>query len=119
MAPVFERLVTKAKQGDLAGNRAVRRVVTSDNAARKLQEELAPAWAERHGGYTRIVKLPSRAGDNAKMAQLSLVLDTVTRPSSQPPRPKWLLPSQPLPKSPLPSQKLPKPRRPPNEPQDR
>jgi len=78
VAPVFERLVTKAKQNDLAGSRAIRRVVTSDNAARKLQVELAPVWADRQGGYTRIVKLPPRMGDNAKMAQLSLVLPTQT-----------------------------------------
>ena len=74
VAPAFERLVTKAKQGDLAGIRAVRKVVTSDNAALKLQQELTPMWADRQGGYTRIIKLPPRAGDNAAMAQLSLVL---------------------------------------------
>jgi large subunit ribosomal protein L17 len=75
IAPHFERLVTKAKQNDLAGQRAVRAVLTSDNAAQKLMLELAPAFAGRNGGYTRIVKLPNRKGDNAPMAQVSLVLD--------------------------------------------
>jgi large subunit ribosomal protein L17 len=77
IAPHFERLVTKAKQGDLAGQRAIRQVLTSENAAKKLMLELAPAFAERNGGYTRIVKLPNRRGDNAPMAQVSLVLDKV------------------------------------------
>ena len=83
VAPAFERLVTKAKQNDLSGNRAVRRLVTSENAARKLHEELAPTWADRQGGYTRIVKLPPRAGDNAAMAQLSLVLPAGTAQKPQ------------------------------------
>lgn len=77
IAPVFERLVTRAKQNDLAGQRAVRRILTSENAAQKLLQELAPAFADRHGGYTRIVKLPNRRGDNAAMAQVSLVLPVV------------------------------------------
>ena len=74
-APHFERLVTKAKLGNLTGEREVRKVVMTEGAAQKLIHELAPSWAERHGGYTRIVKLPNRRGDNAPMARLALVMD--------------------------------------------
>jgi large subunit ribosomal protein L17 len=75
VAPYFERLVTKAKLGNLTGEREVRKVVMTEGAAQKIIHELAPMWAERHGGYTRIVKLPNRRGDNAPMAHLSLVMD--------------------------------------------
>lgn len=75
VAPYFERLVTKAKQGDLAGQRAVRRMVLTEGAALKLIQELAPAWSERHGGYTRVIKLGFRRGDNAPLARLALVLE--------------------------------------------
>lgn len=75
VAPVFERLVTKAKRASLADQRAVRQVVTSENAALKLFTEIAPALKDRQGGYTRIVKLPNRLGDGAPMAQLSIVMD--------------------------------------------
>jgi large subunit ribosomal protein L17 len=75
VAPAFERLVTKAKRASLADHRAVRQVLTSENAALKLFTEIAPALKDRHGGYTRIVKLPHRLGDGAPMAQLSIVLD--------------------------------------------
>lgn len=75
VAPYFERLVTKAKQGDLAGQRAVRKMVLTEDASLKLINELAPAWNERHGGYTRVVKLGFRRGDNAPLARLALVLE--------------------------------------------
>jgi large subunit ribosomal protein L17 len=74
VAPQFERLVTKAKQPDLAGQRMVRQELLTDNAATKLITELAPGWNDRHGGYTRIVKLGTRRGDNASMAIVSLVM---------------------------------------------
>ena len=75
VAPYFERLVTKAKQGDLAGQRAVRKLVLTEDASLKLINELAPAWNERHGGYTRVIKLGFRRGDNAPLARLALVLE--------------------------------------------
>lgn len=75
VAPLFERLVTKAKQRTLAGSRGVRKVILTEPAAQKLLTELADAFEDRNGGYTRIVKLPNRRGDNAPMAQLSLVLE--------------------------------------------
>lgn len=73
-APFFERLVTKAKKGDLHSLRQLRAVLLTDVAVRKLVSELAPAFKERTGGYTRVTKLGNRRGDNAPMAELSLVL---------------------------------------------
>lgn len=75
VAPKFERLVTYAKKGTLAGGRLLRAELLTENAVQKMIQELAPAFAERQGGYTRIIKLGNRRGDNAPMARLSLVLD--------------------------------------------
>jgi large subunit ribosomal protein L17 len=74
VAPFFERLVTKAKKGDLPNQRALRAELSSKNAVQKLIHELTPAFADRLGGYTRIVKAGNRRGDNAPMAILALVL---------------------------------------------
>ncbi|HUC20381.1 MAG TPA: 50S ribosomal protein L17, partial [Candidatus Polarisedimenticolaceae bacterium] len=57
MAPYFERLVTKAKNGDLHNQRQIGSFLLTDKAAQKLITEIAPAFKDRQGGYTRIVKL--------------------------------------------------------------
>ena len=88
VAPRFERLVTYAKRGSLAGGRALRRELLTELAAQKLLQELAPAFASRQGGYTRIIKLGNRRGDNAPMARLSLVLDDVKLPAAPAPAAK-------------------------------
>src|SRR6266700_17532 len=75
VAPNFERLVTHAKKGTLAAGRALRAEILTENAVQKLLQELVPAFEGRQGGYTRIVKLENRRGDNAPMAHLSLVLN--------------------------------------------
>jgi large subunit ribosomal protein L17 len=77
VAPAFERLVTYAKQGTLAGGRALRRQILTENATQKMLQELTPAFEGRQGGYTRIIKLENRLGDNAPMARLELVLNEV------------------------------------------
>jgi large subunit ribosomal protein L17 len=77
VAPHFERLVTHAKKGTLAGSRALRQQLLTENAVQKLIQELTPVFEGRQGGYTRIVKLANRRGDNAPMAQLSLVMEDV------------------------------------------
>ena len=79
VAPQFERLVTHAKKGTLASGRSLRTELLTENAVQKLLIELTPAFAERQGGYTRIVKLENRRGDNAPMARLSLVIDDAKR----------------------------------------
>jgi large subunit ribosomal protein L17 len=78
MAPQFERLVTKAKAGDLHKRRQIRSVLLTDKATEKLITEIAPAFAKRSGGYTRVVKLGNRLGDNAPMAAVMLT-DTPVR----------------------------------------
>ncbi len=75
VAPKFERIVTYAKKGTLAGDRSLRKEVFTENAIQKMRQELAPQWAERHGGYTRIIKLGNRRGDNAPMVRLALVME--------------------------------------------
>lgn len=74
IAPQFERLVTKAKKGDLHNQRQLRSVLLTEVASQKMIYELAPVWKDRNGGYTRIIKVANRRGDNAKMAVVQLVL---------------------------------------------
>lgn len=73
LAPYVERLITDAKSKNLANRRRVTGELPS-NAAAKLLSEVALAMADRQGGYTRIIKIGERSGDNAPMAQISLVL---------------------------------------------
>lgn len=76
--PYIEKLITKAKKGDTHNRRLALKVLGDRETAYILFEELAPKFAEREGGYTRIVKLPNRKGDNAPMAEISLVLEAVS-----------------------------------------
>lgn len=80
VAPRFERLVTHAKKGTLAANRKLRAELLTEAAVQKLVQEITPTFKERHGGYTRIVKLNNRRGDNAPMVRLSIVLDGAAKP---------------------------------------
>jgi large subunit ribosomal protein L17 len=72
IAPYFERLVTKAKKGDLHNRRQIRAFLLTDRATEKMITQIAPAFKERAGGYTRVVKLGNRQGDNAAMAAVML-----------------------------------------------
>lgn len=74
LRPYFERLVTYAKRGDLASYRRLRASLTTEKSAQKMVQLLAPAFKDRAGGYTRIIKTGWRRGDNAAMAIISLVL---------------------------------------------
>lgn len=84
IAPQFERLVTKAKKGDLHNYRQIMSVTLSPIAAQKLRYELADNFKSREGGYTRIIKTGVRRGDGAPMAVIELVLDqkATTEPSA-------------------------------------
>ncbi len=75
--PLAERLITFAKRGDLAARRRVLTVVRDKGVVHELFTEIAPAMAERQGGYTRITKIGPRKGDNAPMAVIELVLEPV------------------------------------------
>ena len=71
--PVAEQLITRAKKQDLAARRAVISFLPTSAAADKVYEVLAPRFADRPGGYTRIIKVGRRAGDGVEMAVLELV----------------------------------------------
>jgi large subunit ribosomal protein L17 len=73
LRPVAERLITFAKRGDLHARRQVLTVVTDKGIVHSLFTEIAPSFAERNGGYTRITKLGPRKGDAAPMAVIELV----------------------------------------------
>ncbi|MGF3056984.1 50S ribosomal protein L17 [Microbacterium sp. YY-01] len=78
LRPFAERLVTFAKRGDLHARRRVLSVLRNKEATHILFAEIAPLVAEREGGYTRIVKVGNRKGDNAPMAVIELVLEPVS-----------------------------------------
>ena len=73
LRPVAEKLITFAKRGDVAARREVLRVVPDRDVVHRLFADIAPRYAERPGGYTRILKLGPRKGDGAPMAQIELV----------------------------------------------
>lgn len=78
--PLAEKLITKARRGDLHARRTVLARLRNKAVVAKLFEEIAPAIDEaREGGYTRIVKLGNRRGDNAPLAEISLVLEAVEK----------------------------------------
>ena len=70
---VAEKMITIAKTNDLHAKRQVMSYVTKESVAKKLFDEIAPSYAERQGGYTRIIKKGPRRGDNAEMAIITLV----------------------------------------------
>ena len=73
LRPYVEKLVTKAKHGGLHRQRLVISRIHDRDAATKLFEEIGPRYASRNGGYTRILKLGPRHGDNAPMARIEFV----------------------------------------------
>ena len=70
---VAEKMITKAKKGGLHNHRQVVSYLNDKEIAAKLFDEVGPRYAERNGGYTRILKLGPRQGDNAPMARIELV----------------------------------------------
>jgi large subunit ribosomal protein L17 len=75
LRPVAERLITKAKKGDLHNRRQVLATIRNKGVVHTLFEEIGPRYAERPGGYTRITKIGPRKGDNAPMAIIALVTE--------------------------------------------
>jgi large subunit ribosomal protein L17 len=78
--PVAERLITRARRGDLAARRLISAYVRSEDVARKLMEDIAPRFATRPGGYTRIYRLGPRPGDAGQMGILELVERKIVKP---------------------------------------
>jgi large subunit ribosomal protein L17 len=75
LRPVAEKLITKAKRGDLHNRREVLKTIRDKSVVHTLFTEIAPSFAERPGGYTRITKIGPRKGDNAPMAVIELVTE--------------------------------------------
>ncbi len=73
LRPVAEKIITKAKKGGVAQQRQVVSFMRDKDMASKLFNEIGPRYADRPGGYTRILKLGPRQGDNAPMARIELV----------------------------------------------
>ena len=73
MRPIAEKLITKARKGGLHRHRQIVAYLGDKEMAQKLIDDVAPRYAERPGGYTRILKLGPRHGDNAPMARIELV----------------------------------------------
>ena len=73
VAPVAEKMLTLAKKNDLASYRQALGFITKEDVAKKLFQELGPKYAERNGGYTRVVRIGPRRGDAAEMAIIQLV----------------------------------------------
>jgi large subunit ribosomal protein L17 len=78
LRPVAEKLITKAKRGDLHNRREVLKTIRDKSVVHTLFTEIAPTFAERPGGYTRITKIGPRKGDNAPMAVIELVTESYT-----------------------------------------
>ena len=79
--PLAEKLITKAKRGDLHSRRLVLKSVTDRDVVAKLFEEIAPTLQDRNGGCTRITKIGIRKGDSAPLAVLELVTEPVEHKS--------------------------------------
>ena len=71
--PLAEKMITLAKQNDLAAYRQALGFITKEDVAKKLFQELGPKYAGRNGGYTRVVRIGPRRGDAAEMAIIQLV----------------------------------------------
>jgi large subunit ribosomal protein L17 len=75
LRPLAEKLITKAKRGDLHNRREVLKTVRDKSVVHTLFTEIGPTFSERPGGYTRITKIGPRKGDNAPMAIIELVTE--------------------------------------------
>ena len=71
--PVVEKMITLGKKGGLANYRRALAYITKEDVANKLFKEIAPKYAERNGGYTRVTRTGARRGDAAEMAVIELV----------------------------------------------
>ena len=71
--PVAEKMITLGKKGDLAAYRRALSYITKEDVAHKLFKEVAPKYADRNGGYTRVTRIGVRRGDAAEMAIIEFV----------------------------------------------
>ena len=73
VAPLAEKMITLAKKNDLAAYRQALSFLTKEDVAKKLFDQIGPKYADRNGGYTRVVRIGPRRGDAAEMAIIQLV----------------------------------------------
>lgn len=73
MRPIAEKMITKAKKGGLHNHRQLISFLNDREIAQKMIDEIGPRYAQRNGGYLRILKLGPRHGDKAPMARVELV----------------------------------------------
>ena len=73
IAPMAEKMITLGKTQDLASYRQALSFITREDVAKKVFDEVAPKYADRNGGYTRITRIGARRGDAAEMAVIELV----------------------------------------------
>jgi len=73
VAPLAEKMITLAKKSDLAAYRQALAFITKEDVAKKLFDEIGPKYADRNGGYTRVLKMGPRRGDGAEVAIIQLV----------------------------------------------
>ena len=73
LRPYAEKIITHAKAGKLANRREVLKVIRDKDIVHVLFDEIGPSFADRNGGYTRIIRTVPRRGDNAEMAIIELV----------------------------------------------
>ena len=73
IAPMTEKMITLGKKKDLAAYRQALAFITREDVAKKLFDEIAPKYADRNGGYTRITRVGARRGDAAETAVIELV----------------------------------------------
>lgn len=73
IAPLAEKMITLGKKKDMAAYRQALAFITREDVAKKVFDTIAPGYAERKGGYTRITRIGTRRGDAAEMAVIELV----------------------------------------------
>ena len=73
IGPMAEKMITLGKAADLASYRQMLSFITREDVAKKIKGEIAPKYADRSGGYTRITRIGTRRGDAAEMAVIELV----------------------------------------------
>ena len=81
LRPYAERLITKAKSGSVHDRRQVLSLIEDRDVVHKLFSDIGPRFAERNGGYTRVLKLGTRQGDGAGMALIELVEESTRAPA--------------------------------------
>src|SRR5262245_23719082 len=92
--PLAEKLITKAKRGDLHNRRQVLRVIQDKSVVHELFTEIAPRYENRPGGYTRITKIGPRRGDNAPMAVIELVQEPLAASTGTAPAAETAAPAE-------------------------